>query len=1435
MTLSLGGTVYLAENVLALAGMPHAERISLINTVPSAMVALLDSGPLPASVRVVNLAGEPFQQSLITRIYGEHGVERVYNLYGPSEDTTYSTGTLMPEDPDHVPHIGKPISGTTFLLADSSLNPVVEGETGEILLAGAGLALGYLGRPGLTAEKFVPNPDGEPGGRLYRTGDLGRLLPGGDIFFQGRIDHQVKLRGFRIELGEIEHALDGHGDVQRSLVTVYRGEGHEDGLLTAYIQSGADEQVLAAQLEDELTGSLPHYMVPGAFVVLENFPLTPNGKIDRNRLFLHKPTKTSTTLLQPRTEMEQALAGIWQEVLGFAVGVDQDFLRIGGHSLLAFRISSRTARRFGLKLDQKSLFQYPTIERMAVHLEDLQRGEDGRSESITPVPRDIRLPLSPMQQRLWLTDQVDPGHPAYGLPMAFLLEGNLDVSVLEQALVDLAARHEILRTQIPADEEGPRQQILPPSDSLLEIVACVDPVDPAILVEQWANLRFDLANGPLFQVQLAQLAPRKFLLLINLHHIISDGWSNLILLQELGAAYRAFKSGGEAPTEPPIQFADLAVYQEAERQQPQFQDDLEWWRECLTGVPTLLKLPLGKGLAETAAYQGKRVSRALEATRARAFLDFCASHQVTPVIALLTVFQSLLARYSRERLFLIGTPTANRHPDAGNLIGFFVNTLVLRADFRTTGQSFTDHLERVQRNLRESDERGRVPFDSLIEVLQPERDPNHSPLIQAVLSYEDPSVGRLELPDISEREIRPKTCFALFDLTLFVEKRDDESLEFRMDFARGLFNEAEVDLFLCHLIHLIEVMQQHPHADPLTVSLLTDSGEISLDDAAFTPEDTPCIHHLFEQHAARDPEHPALVFGDQTWSYDELNKQANQLAFFLMERGVAPDQLVGVHSSRDAETVISMLAILKAGAAYVPLDPEYPADRLAYMVADAGPAAVISRGDRVADLPAGANSICLDGDGAAIAAMPGDNPNQAVFPLNQAYVTYTSGSTGKPKGAAVVHGAVVHLLHQTNWEAIGPADRVAQASNTVFDAATMEIWGALLNGATLIGVPRDTALSPQGLQQHLRKHDITFLFLTTSLFNQHAQQIPDLYAGLPHVCFGGEAADPASIERVSSEGPPRRLTNCYGPTETTVLSASFELSEALDTIPIGSEVRGDRLLILDAKGRILPLGMPGELCVGGMGLARGYLKRPALTAERFIPDPSGSSSGERLYRTGDLAVKRADGLFYYLGRLDHQIKLRGYRIELGEIQSVLEAHEGVAMALVMVSGSGNERWLAAYLQVEEGVDQDTLADSCLAHAREHLPDYMVPAAVVLLESFPLNANGKIDHRALPKPQRTDHSAERTAPRNERERLLAELWCGALGLEEIGIHDDFFRMGGQSLLAIRLLAEVGRRLNRTVPIRVLFQNPTVARLAEYLEETSEPDRKLVVQDRSAAFR
>ena len=1472
-----------------LAKLIEDQRVTTLHFVPSMLQTFLAQDDLATqthSLRMVMTSGEALPFELQERCFERIPSARLLNLYGPTEAAVNVTGWwCRPGDPRGLVPIGQPLDNCTVFVVDPRLQPVPQLWHGELLLGGCHLADGYHRRPALTAERFVPDPFGEaPGARLYRTGDLCRWLDDGTVDFLGRIDHQVKVRGQRIELGEIEARLATHPAVREAVVIAHAGRTQADTQLVGYWTADIDEPWPSGdELNAYLAVDLPEYMVPSMFLRLDIFPLTPSGKVDRRSL--PDPGQwVETVAFEPlETPTEVAVGAIWAEMLDAErVGAKDDFFALGGHSLVATRVLSRLVRTFGVDLPLRAFFEHRTVRALAAEIDALAQAEALAGERTEHAPKDelepipvldrsgdaVTIPLSHGQKRLWFLDQLDPGSPLYNVPAAVELAGILDVDALTAALGDLVNRHEPLRTRFENRDGQPVQVIDPVGDLevAIEDLAALHGESTAAraaaleIAADEARRPFDLERGPLIRTRILRLGKTLHILLVSQHHIISDGWSVGILSRELAELYRARLENRDPRLRTlELQYADYAAWHRGWLEGGVLDRQLSYWRGQLRGRPQVLELPLDRPRGSKARIDGRRVHFELEPALVDALHQLASRVDGTLYMVLLAAFQALLHRYSHQDMVLVGSPVAQRRrQEAEGLVGFFVNNLVMRADF-DGDPTFLDLLGQVRDTTLEAFEHQDVPFERLVEELESDRNLAYSPLFQAVLVLQNQPPPLLDLPGVRWTVLEVDSEVAKFDLTLVLEERPHGSrgnvLAGHLTYPVDLFEPSTMDRLLGHFARLLRSVTDRPETPVSSVELLSEAELRHLLEerhpagrgASFTspaPEDT--LTGRFAARMAEQGSSIAVSCEGQTLTYAELGRLANRLAHRLIRLGVGPESKVALCVERSLDLVVGILGILQAGGAYVPLDPNYPKDRLFFLLEDSDAKVLLTRDDLLDRLPATGIDVLPLGDLALEHPEDSDAPPPPrAMADNLAYVIYTSGSTGRPKGVGVTHANVLRLFDATDaWFQFDAQDVWTLFHSFAFDFSVWELWGALLYGGRLVIVPYVVSRAPDEFLHLLEDEGVTVLNQTPSMFRQVDQTDAELTAAgkapklaLRYVVFGGEALSIPSLaswwERRGADTP--RLINMYGITETTV-HVTFrplgpELLEQGAESVIGEPIPDLQLFVLDRRRRLVPEGVAGEISVGGAGLARGYLDRPALTAQRFVPNPHGSEPGGRLYLSGDLGRLVPPADLEYRGRIDHQVKIRGHRIEPGEIASALEAHDEVARAFVMPWGRGSDQRLVAYyvpqadqrerlreevrsLEGVAGPAAKTLEEFLSAS----LPEYMVPSAYIALAELPITAHGKLDRKQLPDPtfgKRAD--AVDIAPRTPTEHAVLDIWKEVLGTEHIGIEDHFFDVGGHSLLSTQVVSKIRRRFAVDLGLRRMFEGPTVAELATEIDQ------------------
>ncbi|MEU7137767.1 amino acid adenylation domain-containing protein [Streptomyces sp. NPDC046261] len=1439
----------------ALTAYVDTQRVDYLDATPSYVEALIAEGLLDQGRHhpaLVVVGGETVPEPLWRRLAETDGLNPI-NLYGPTE-TTVDAYYWLPRGPQDGTPVGRPVRGSRAYVLDTSLRPTAPGVTGELYIAGACLAAGYLGRPDLTAERFTADPfgalHGEPGARMYRTGDLVRRREDGTLEFLGRADDQVKIRGFRVELGEIQAALAEHPDVAQAAV-IARDTATGKRLL-GYIVPTQDAAADPEGLRAHLAGRLPDHMVPSAILVLDALPRTANDKLDVRALPDPDPAAAAggaTGHSGPRTAHEEILCGLFADVLGLDAtpSPQAGLFDLGGHSLTAGRIAARIRESFGATVSLADVFRTPTPAALAALLREAPATEGEERPALAPVPRTDRMPLSPAQKRLWFMYRLEGLSPTYNIPLVLTLTGPLDHDALQLALNDLTHAHETLRTVYPATDNEPYQRILTADEASPRLHTA--PAGAGL--SEAVRHCFDLATEPPLKATLFSDGGEHHTLLLLLHHIAGDGASTTPLARDLATAYTA-RAAGRAPQLPhrPVQYADHTAWQQrllgtADEPTALAARQLGHWKQALAGLPDQIELPTDRPRPAVASYEGDTVPFHLDAGTHTALEQLTRATGTSVFMAVQAALATLLTRYGCGTDIPLGTPVAGRDDDTtADLVGFFVNTLVLRTD--TSGDpTFRTLLDRVRATTLAAYEHADVPFDRLVEELNPPRSLARHPLFQVMLAWQSlPDAEFAMGPGLRARMDAVPSGTAKFDLTLNAGERPGGGISGFLEFRTDLFDATTAERLSVHLTRLLTAAVADPDTPVGRLPLLDEQelhrSLVEWNAGTHTPAPSKqTLVELYEDAARRHPDRTAVTCEGASLTYAQLSARANRLARLLAGRGIGPGAIVALALPRSLELVTGLLAVAKCGAAYLPMDPDYPADRLAYMLQDAAPAAVVTDTATAGRIPAHDLPVVLvdgtDAEAYEPADLTDEDRTRAQRPGDVAYVIYTSGSTGRPKGVPVTHHNVARLFSATDhWFGFDENDVWTLFHSYAFDFSVWELWGALLHGGRLVVVPHLVSRDPRAFLGLLADERVTVLNQTPSAFYQlmaaDSQEgaHPGKELALRYVVFGGEALELGRLddwyERHADDAP--TLVNMYGITETTVHVSYIALDRASaaagTSSTIGVNIPDLRVYVLDGYLQPVPPGVTGEMYVAGEGLARGYLGRHALTAERFVADPFAhlfDESGSRMYRSGDLARRRPDGTLEYFGRADHQVKIRGFRIELGEIEAVLADHPDVADAAVVVrEDSPGDKRLVAYAVPARETTPALLRE----HAGTELPVHMVPSAVVLLDKLPLTANGKLDRKALPAPDLAAAVTEGRAPRGPREEQLCAIFADVLGLPRVGVDDNFFDLGGHSLLAVRLAGRVKDALGADVGIGTIFQAPTVAALDAALDAAERTD-------------
>jgi amino acid adenylation domain-containing protein len=1413
-----GAVVFPPEGVerdpAELARLMAEHRITAVELVPSLLRMFLAEPGAAAvtSLRWLTSAGEALHSDLCERALAVLGVP-VWNVYGPAECAIGATDHRYDpaQQPGAVP-LGRPIDDVRLSIRDAHGDPAADG---EIYLGGPNLARGYLGPASLTAERFLPDPDGPPGARCYRTGDLARITADGDVEFAGRADNQVKLNGVRVEPEEIEAVLAAHPRVHAAVV-VPRPDRAGNVRMVAFVQGLPAPDELRAYLRTRF----PESHLPSIFQQVDEIPLTANGKVDRHALTVTTDT-ARPPYRPPRTPLEHLVVQVWSDVLGVEhIGMDDDFFQLGGYSLLLIRVAAKLRSLGGRPVAVRQLFTASTPAAQA----GLIDGRGTSSPVIKPAARDGRLlPLSFPQQQLWVLDQLNPASPEYTMPIALRLPGTgIEPATIKAVLADLAARHEVLRTRYRVINDQPTQVIDESQHIELTIVHVRPDELMATVARQFAR-GFDLAHGPVWRAMLAEVDGQQSLLLLTIHHIACDGWSVVTLHREFEELYAAYTAGRAAnlPARD-LQYADFAVWQHEHATGGALDEQLAYWRDKLAGVPNL-DLPTDRPHPPIRDPRGAAFGFTVPTSVVRSVLRTGRRHGATPFMTLLAGFVALLARYSGQTDIPVGSPFSGRlREEVAGMVGCFLNTVVLRCS-AGGNPTFTELLDGVRDTVIAAQAAQEVPFERLVHELVPDHDRSRNPLAQVLFDLHDDGVSSITDDVEGLWMLLDAWRGAKAELNLTVEIRPDGSCAAVLEYSTALFDAVTVHRLAEHYVQLLSCVAADPETRLSNLELLSSyERDMVLAEGNRTVADRPplAIHETFARQAAATPEAVALVAGERTVTYGELDLLSDQLAARLHGLGLGPECVVGVCLDRGIDLIMSFLGIWKAGAAYLPLDPSFPRERLAYLAGDAGTRFVLTQRAH-AGLLDGVVPLLLDtpAERAELAAQPPYRPGRADLD-SLAYVMYTSGSTGAPKGVLIDHrGLQNYLMWTVEGYAGAETGGTPLFSSTAYDMVVPDIYTALVMGQPVHLLPPN--FEPTELGRLLaRSGPFSFIKLTPGHLDLLCDQLSPAEAeSLAGTLVVGADALPVTVlrrwQQVAGERGPR-LLNEYGPTEISVANSTFPIDGAdlADTVPIGRPIPNTTMYVLDDYGNPVPVGVPGELYVGGVGVARGYLNKPSLTARSFVPDPFSGEPGGRLYRTGDRARLRADGNVEFLGRTDDQIKLRGYRVEPAEIESALTARADVRDALVLAEGTGVTRRLVAYVVPEANcsLDAELLRDHC---ARQ-LPAHLVPASFVRIDRIPLNANGKVQRSALPAPP--EPADDHRGPADELEHALSTIWRDLLGLEsEVDVRRNFFQLGGNSILAARLVSRIEAVFGIRLSLRAVFEHPTITDIAQRIEQ------------------
>ncbi|AYK63291.1 plipastatin non-ribosomal peptide synthetase PpsC [Bacillus subtilis] len=1385
----------------------HQENVTTAHFIPAMLNSFLDQAEMLAlgdgtNLKRVFAGGEPLAPRTAARFASILPQVSLIHGYGPTEATVDAAFYVLDPERDRdrlrIP-IGKPVPGARLYVLDPHLAVQPSGVAGELYIAGAGVARGYLNRPALTEERFLKDPF-YPGERMYKTGDVARWLPDGNIEFLGRTDDQVKIRGYRIEPGEIEAALRSIEGVREAAVTVRTDSGEPE--LCAYVE-GLERNEVRAQLER----LLPGYMVPAYMIEMEQWPVTPSGKLDRNALPAPGGAADAETYTAPRNVTEMKLSQLWEDVLkNGPVGIHDNFFDRGGHSLKATALVSRIAKEFDVQVPLKDVFAHPTVEGLAAVIRE---GTDSPYEAIKPAEKQETYPVSSAQKRIYVLQQLEDGGTGYNMPAVLELEGKLNPERMDRAFKELIKRHESLRTAFEQDEGGdPVQRIHDEVPFTLQTTVLGERTEQETAA---AFIKpFDLSQAPLFRAQIVKVSDERHLLLVDMHHIISDGVSVNILIQEFGELYNNRKLPALR-----IQYKDYAVWQEGFKTGDAYKTQEAYWLKQLEGELPVLDLPADHARPPVRSFAGDKVSFTLDQEVASGLHKLARENGSTLYMVLLAAYTAFLSRLSGQEDIIVGSPIAGRpHKDLEPILGMFVNTLALRTR-PEGGKPFVQYLQEVRETALEAFEHQDYPFEELVDKLELTRDMSRNPLFDVMFVLQNMDQESLELDELC---LKPAANnghqTSKFDLTLYAQEQPHGLLTFQMEFSTDLYKKKTIEKWLQYFINMLLSIIKDNKAALGTINILNeDETHYLIHELNRTKIDYPrneTISRLFEMQAEQTPNAVAIVSDTQVFTYEDMNSWANQIASVLQIKGVGPDSVVALLTGRTPELIAGMLGILKAGGAYLPIASDLPVERIAYMLSDSGAALLLQSEKTEKQL------LDIECEQIIIEDIQKQgktkNVDSSAGPHSLAYIIYTSGSTGKPKGVMIEQRSVIRLVKNSNYITFTPEDRLLMTSSIGFDVGSFEIFGPLLNGAALHLSDQQTFLDSHQLKRYIEHQGITTIWLTSSLFNHLTEQNEQTFSQLKHLIIGGEALSPSHVNRIRNVCPEVSIWNGYGPTENTTFSTCLHIQKTYElSIPIGRPVGNSTAYILNQWGVLQPVGAVGELCVGGDGVARGYLGRPDLTKEKFVKNPF--VPGDRLYRTGDLARWLPDGTIEYVGRIDDQVKVRGYRVELGEIETALRQIDGVKEAAVLArTAQTGSKELFGYISVKAGTNAEQVR-SLLARS---LPNYMIPAYIIEMETLPLTSNGKLNRKALPEPNFTSKQTY-APPRNDLEDQLALIWQEVLGIQRIGIEDSFFELGGDSIKALQVSARLGR-YGLSLQVSDLFRHPKIKDLSPFIRKS-----------------
>ena len=1384
------------------------------------------------------IGGEALSKELVRQLLPR--CAGVWNSYGPTETAIYSVvrhnTTEDTVGEGYVP-IGRPIDNTTCYILNKKLVPVPIGIPGELYIGGDGISPGYLNLPDQTSERFITNPFGKsPLEKIYKTGDLVTYFNDGNMVFLNRLDTQVKIRGFRIELGEIESAVAQY-DVVKDNVVIVREDVPGDKKLVGYIILKENREVDLAELKHFLTTTLPDYMIPATFVVMEKFPVTLNGKVDRKLLPvpIDSTSQVTAKYVAPVSQIEKELTAIWSEVLKIKkIGITDNFFELGGNSLVGVLLINRIKKVSNVKITLALLFKLQTIEEIAKDIQN-QNSQDDVTEPVPKIPHHDGssnvFALSPGQKRLWFVENFEPGGRAYNMPFEYHIKGELDETLFEKSIHTLICRHESLRTVIQTTDGEPVQKVLEPAAFHLTIgnLEHLSVAEKSIQAEKHSLENdmhlFNLETGPLFIIKLLKLSPTDWTLLFNMHHSITDGWSVRILVEELGLIYSGLK--GNTPVilpEMPITYSDFAVWQNKWLTGEECSNQLSYWIKELKGAPELLQLPMDFQRPKTQTYDGDEVEFTIDRETTRQLHHFSKQNKGSLFITMLSIFNTLISRYASQEEFLIGIPISGRtFEEQESVVGMFINNFPMRVT-PLDQMTFPEMLEMCRKKFYEAYDNQNLPIDRIVEELHVSRTPNISPLFQVMFNLLEMFDEEISLAGSKMEWVDRRRQVAQFDFSLHIYEIKG-TLNCVLEYNTNLFKRSRMERMAGHFMEMVSSLMQNPDQKIRKIPILTEKEkEITLGEWNATTVEFPrekCIHQLFEEQVIKTPGIIAIRDDRKAITYAELNQKANKLARYLHDSGATEGSLVSICMERSTDILVALLAVLKTGCTYIPLDPIYPKDRLALILEDGNPALMITEKKLLESLPQTETRNIFIEEYESYQHYSAENTSFLVTPNTVAYLIYTSGSTGKPKGVQLEHFSVVNFLaSMAKQPGITPDDIILAVTTISFDIAGLEMYLPILYGASIFVASQETSMNPDLLIQKIEESKATILQATPVTFRMLNSAEWGGAKGLKILCGGEAMPKDLAYDLISKCG---ELWNMYGPTETTVWSTvekvEVDENDKIGYINLGRPIDNTFIYVLNSEFLPVPIGYPGELFIGGDGLARGYFNLPAMTQEKFIPDPFSDIPGARMYRTGDLVQQTEDGKLEFLNRVDSQVKIRGFRIELGEIESAISQYGTIKnnVTIVREDTPGDKRLVAYIIKEDEEVDIAELRQ----FLKTKIPDYMVPSAFVFIDQFPLTPNGKIDRKVLPSPvEAPQQEKEYIEPKTETEKRLAAIWSEVLKIKQIGTDEDFFEIGGHSMVAVTLMVKIEKELGTRLPLAVLFDHSNIHDMAKLLDQKSE---------------